>query len=198
MTKKLGIFGGTFNPVHNMHLNMATQFLTQMNLDLCLFIPAYVSPFKTEKSELMVSAEHRLNMLKIAVGIDDKFKTDTFEIDKKDISYTIDTINYLQAKYSDFELFMLIGSDQIKDFKEWKSWQEILNIVNLCVVKRPDTNINEISILTDREKIIFIEMPESEISSSRIREMIFNDESISGFVPKQVEDYISKHKLYGN
>ncbi len=196
--QKLGIFGGTFNPVHNTHLRMASHFVSQLKLDACIFVPAYISPFKSEIAEEIIPAGHRVKMLEIALWDNKYFQLDTFEIDKKGISYTIDTLHYLKNKHSDSELYLLIGSDQLKDFKEWKNWEEILNIVNLCVVKRPDTNIDNLSILNEREKIIFIEMPESEISSSRIREMIFNDESISGLVQKQVEDYIRKHKLYGS
>jgi len=189
---KLGIFGGTFNPVHNMHLSMATQFLSQMELDECLFVPAYLSPFKTESSEEIVSPEHRLKMLELALWKYDKFKIEIYELMKKGISYTIDTIKYIRTKYPESELFLLIGSDQLKDFTKWKDWELILSQVKLCVVKRHDLNTNDLNF----PGLAFIDIPESDISSSKIRAMLRNNQTVSSLVPKEVEDYIINHTLY--
>lgn len=194
--QRLGIFGGTFNPVHNIHLNMALHFVLQMKLDVCLFVPAYISPFKTEITEEIIPAEHRLKMLELALQSYQKLTIETYEINKKGISYTIDTINYLNEKYPEAELNLLIGSDQLKDFTQWKNWEIILKIVNLCVVKRPETDLDNFTFLSGKGKIQFIDIAENALSSSKIREMVKNNESISGLVPYEVEKYIKENNLY--
>ncbi|MFC2130850.1 nicotinate (nicotinamide) nucleotide adenylyltransferase [Bacteroidota bacterium] len=201
MLKKIGIFGGTFNPVHNMHISMAERFCDMLELDICLFVPAYISPFKTEdESAEAISPEHRIGMLKSAINKNPKFRIETYEIERQGISYTIDTLKHLINLYSEAKFFLLTGSDQAIEFTAWKDWEEILNITQLCIVNRPQ-NIKDISNINNTLTIgnkqpLWLEIPVSDISSSRIREKIKSKQSISGLVPESVEEYIRTYNLY--
>lgn len=192
--QRIGIFGGTFNPVHNVHLKMAESFLKQMKLDFCVFVPAYVSPFKIDNKD-DENASHRVKMLELALSDYPKFAMDKYEIDKRGISYTVDTLRYFKSKYSDAELFFLIGSDQIKDFQRWKDWQEILSLVKLCIVKRPDFQY-DIDFFKEEGEIFFIDFLESDVSSTRIRNMVRESVGIEGVLPEAVEKYIRVNHLY--
>lgn len=196
---KIGIFGGTFNPVHIIHIGMALQFINRINLDFCIFVPANFSPFKTANEEFQIPAEHRVKMLTLALEKFDNLILDTCEIDRKGISYTIDTLRYMKNRYQSAGFHLLLGSDQLNDFTKWKNWEEIVKITKICVVHRSDFKIEDTSFITQKGKEIqLIDMPESDISSSKIRKMVRNNESISGLVPRNVEDYIIQNKLYRN
>lgn len=192
--QRVGIFGGTFDPVHNTHLKMALEFTKQMELDLCLFVPAYISPFKTEENK-KDNSQHRINMLELAIAGNSKFIVEKYEIDKKGISYTIDTFKYLKEKYLEAELYFLIGSDQIKDFRKWKDWEDILSLVRLCIVNRCDYHY-EIDFLKKKGNVFIINFQETDVSSSKIRELIKNALSLKGLLPEAVEQYIKENRLY--
>ncbi len=198
---KIGIFGGTFDPVHIAHIEMAADFTFQMKLDKCIFVPANISPFKTGDEYIPASPKHRLNMLKLAVGDHDDFEVDTYEIDKKGVSYTYDTILYFRDNYNDPELFMLIGADHAEQFEKWGRWQEIIDLVRICIVLRPGyLNDNEkMGIekkLTGRYRPVWIKAPLMDISGTDIRKKIRNSENVKYLLPEKVWDYISKNDLY--
>ncbi|MDP2363174.1 MAG: adenylyltransferase/cytidyltransferase family protein, partial [Ignavibacteria bacterium] len=110
---RVGIVGGTFNPIHNAHLSIAGHFLDDMRLDIVYFVPANISPFKTDNyTSQDISSEHRIKMLELALKDYKKFSFDTFETDKGDVSYTIDTVKYFREKFPYSRLFLLIGDDQ--------------------------------------------------------------------------------------
>jgi nicotinate-nucleotide adenylyltransferase len=201
--KKIGIIGGTFNPIHIAHLVMADRFSEQMRLDKCYFVPAALSPFKTEQNPAdFASPEHRLKMVKLAIEGNGAFKTDDVELKKGGISYSIDTISYFKNRFPDAEIFLLIGTDQAIDFKKWKAWVEILKTVQLCIVHRPeilkdktDTEITE-ELTMAFKKPVWIHAPLLEISATEIRAKILKNESIRYIVPHEVKEYIFKNNLY--
>lgn len=199
--KRIGLFGGTFNPFHFGHYHILKNFIEEMNLDLCLVIPTNISPFKTEIQYLTIDNSHRINILRLSLENISKVEIDTFEIDRKEISYTINTINYVIENYEDCELFLHIGADQIKKFNQWKNWQEITQKATLCISNREDSNNNEISNFIEEisnigKKPILLSTPLIKISSSEIREDIKFGRSISGKVLPEAMKYIIENKFY--
>jgi nicotinate-nucleotide adenylyltransferase len=198
---KIGIFGGSFNPVHLAHLIVAEAFSDSLNLDLTLFIPAYYSPFK-ERNEYIIKDKDRVNMLKLALKNNPKFDIELFEIKQKKISYTNNTIKFLKNKYPNDEFYLLIGIDQALSFKKWHNWEKILDSVQLCIANRNSPNellslpYIESELSYKNKKPFFIQSPLIEISSSNIRQQISNEKSIKYLVKEQVEKYIYKHNLY--
>jgi len=196
---KIGIFGGTFNPVHNAHLSIARSFIDEIQLDVCYFVPAWLSPFKVDISnEVFIPATQRTEMLKIALEKEPKFQIDTFEIDKMDISYSIETINHFINKYHESEFYLLIGSDQLMDFHKWKDYEQILNLVQICIAERPgfqifDKYLYKFTINGKKPKIISSQM--INISSTEIRNCIINHLPLTNLLPKLVEEYILNNNL---
>lgn len=203
MKQKIGIFGGSFNPVHFAHLKVADHFVNDLNLDLCLFIPANISPFKINEHNLnIISNKHRLEMLRLAIENYEKFQLETYELTQDKVSYSIDTLKYLKRKYKDSIFYLLIGSDQAYLFSKWKNWIEILMLCQICIVKKPDFDSSEIINKINRffndnnYKPIFINMPLLNINSTMIRDKISKNESIETLTPQEVINYIKVNNLY--
>lgn len=201
--RRIGIFGGSFDPVHQGHLLIAEQFAEDMELDRVKFIPAKVSPFKLGYTP--TSDKHRLEMLRLAVGSNPRFEVDALELDRGGVSYTIDTVNALRGVEPDAEYYMLIGADSLKDFKKWKSPEELLVSVSLVVARRggeAPPQWSELSGLASREVLEGIQkraldLPAMELSSTDIRRRVAQRRSIRYLVPSSVEVYIHSHGLYG-
>ncbi|MDA3843008.1 MAG: nicotinate (nicotinamide) nucleotide adenylyltransferase [Candidatus Kapabacteria bacterium] len=201
MKSKIGLIGGSFNPIHKAHIAAAECFLDALQLDKCVFMPTNISPFKTASaSALKISAEHRLECVRLALKNNPKLEISSYEIDKGDISYTYETILYLKNKYPDSELFFLIGGDSASHFRKWRNWEKILNEAQICIVPREDKDFDQFKIseeLTiDGRSPIYIKFPLMNISSTEIRNLIKSGQAISDLVPPEVEDYIITHRLY--
>lgn len=196
--KKIGIFGGSFNPIHIGHLIIANFFAWEFELDYCFFVPNFISPFKLEQQELN-SVQHRFKMISLAIKGNPKFKIDDYEIQKGGISYSFETILHFKDKFPNSTLFFLIGSDQTDKFTQWKNWETILENSYLVVARR-DLRRNIKNFLPRKflGKINYLNNPIIEISSTRIREFISNNIPIDYLVPKVVQNYIYKNKLYKN
>lgn len=200
--RRIGIFGGSFDPVHLGHLLIAEQFAQDMKLDVVKFIPAKVSPFKL--SYTPTSDKHRLEMLRLAVGSNERFEVDSLELERGGVSYTIDTVASLRSVEPDAEYYMLIGADSLKDFKKWKSPEELLRSVSLVVARRggeAPPEWSELSGLAIPEVLSGIQervldLPAMEISSTDIRRRVERGRSIRYLVPSGVEVYIHSHGLY--
>ena len=193
---KIGIFGGTFNPVHRGHLKIAQAFKDKYHLDKLLFVPNNVSPFKTDFEDI-APAKHRLKMLELSIAGEPAFEIDDFEIKLDKVSYTINTINYLSEKYSGDEILMLIGSDQAASFDKWKDYDKILQTVIVVIARRkalkgneppPPANILKDAPVLDNDFI--------DISSSEIRNKIRRGEPVYELVPFDVAEYIINNMLY--
>ncbi len=199
---RIGIFGGTFNPVHIAHLILAEHFAEQLVLDKCIFVPAAISPFKDEEEEQDHSAIHRLEMLRLATEDNPSFEIDTYEIDKGGISYTYETLKYFSEKYINEDIYLLIGGDHAPVFTKWSNWQEILKIANLVITGRPESDSDQFRIQIDQiltaghKHPIWLDAPLMEISATEIRERFQKDKSIKYLTPPQVEKYISDKNLY--
>lgn len=200
MNNKIGFFGGTFNPIHIGHLIIAQNMIENLSLDKLFFIPASVSPFKTQEDDILPSI-HRVNLIKLSISDNEKFDVDDFELSKGGISYTYETVEYLADKYQNDELYWLIGGDQILNFDKWKNYEKILETISIVIAKRPNTfHQNEIFEIEHNfnigKPLIWLDSPLLEISSSEIRNLIKLKYSIKYLVTKNSEDYIIKNNLF--
>jgi nicotinate-nucleotide adenylyltransferase len=188
---KLGIFGGTFDPIHLGHLITAQSVLELRKLEKILFIPSFISPHKTD--QVITEGKHRLKMIELAIEGNKYFEVSDFEIRKKNISYTVDTLYELSGKNKKIEL--IIGIDNLLKFGTWKEPDKILKLAKLVVLKR---RIGEEKIRKNKyyKTADFVETPLIEISSSEIRERVKNNLSVDFLVPSKVNQYIQKHNLY--
>jgi nicotinate-nucleotide adenylyltransferase len=191
MKQKIGIFGGTFDPVHIGHIITTRFVLEQRKLDRIVFIPCNISPLKTNINS--TTSEHRLNMLKLAVENHPQFDFSDYEIQKGEVSFTFDTLCEMQKKYSEIEL--IIGYDNLVLFDKWKNPDGIFDITKVVVMKRHGTSAEK---PTNKyfDKAIILDTPSIEISSTEIRERVKNNLPIDFLVPEKVKEYIYQNKLY--
>ncbi len=189
--KKVGIFGGTFDPIHHGHLITAQSVREIRKLDKIIFIPAYISPHKTNVKTS--SPEDRLNMIKISIEGVDFFEVSDYEIKKHDVSYTVDTLREFKKFYDEIEL--IIGYDNIFKFYTWKEPDEIMKLAKVLVLKRKSSQPIE---FIDKyvEQATFVQTRGIEISATDIRHRVHQGLPIHYLVPKAVEQYIIEHKLY--
>ncbi len=200
--RRIGIFGGSFDPIHLGHLLTAEQFLSELSLDIVKFVPAKISPFKQDYTP--TTDKHRLEMLKLAIGAHENFEVDPIEIQRGGVSYTIDTVEELQRNEPDATWFMLIGADSLKDFRKWKSPDRLLSLVQMVVARRggcPEPDWKELEGLAPRETLgsiqqMRLDIPVMEISSTSVRKRIEQNRTIRYLVPAPVEVYIREHQLY--
>ena len=186
-----GILGGTFDPIHIGHLITAQSVLEKRNLDKIIFIPAYISPHKQDMDNS--ESVHRLNMLELAVEQNEKFSVMDYEIRKKGVSYTIDTIKELKKTYEDLEL--IIGYDNLVVFDKWYQPDEILKLCKLIVMRRL-TDTKHLGKNKYFEDAQILDTPTLEISSTDIRDRVKHNQSIDYLVPEKVKEYIYNNGLY--
>ncbi len=203
MVQRVGIIGGSFNPVHIAHLIIADRFTEQMELEQTFFVPAYRSPFKLEEDpHEIATAQQRVEMLRLAIEGHPKFAIEEYEVRRGGVSYTVDTVQYFRQKFPDAQLFLLIGSDQAAAFTKWYQWEEILQQVQLCIARRPFAVPPDIEraltyTLTYQGKVpVWIDAPLLAISATMIRQRVQQGKSIRYLVPAAVERYINEHRLY--
>ncbi|MCF6463708.1 nicotinate-nucleotide adenylyltransferase [Clostridium sp. Cult1] len=198
--KKIGIMGGTFDPVHNGHLVLAENARIKFNLDKILFIPTGKPPHKD--NNYITSNIHRYNMTLLAINSNPYYFLSSIETQREGITYTIDTIKYLKTKSNSTDFYFILGSDSLYQIHKWKDYEELLSLCNFIVAKRKglddrklENRIKELSQLYN-SNIHILESPLIEISSTEIRERVKNRLSIKYLVPKAVELYINKNNLY--
>lgn len=202
MIKRLGMYGGSFNPVHNGHLIMARDALEMAGLDKVLFIPAAAPPHKLTHE--IVDGMHRLEMLKLAVQDDDRFMVSDEELARGGISYTIDTVRRIHERYPDTELSLIIGGDTLTELHTWKDINRLLDLCEIITMARPGYE-------GERLRTADLHLPPArqdqlrrqvfhghliDISASDIRVRIAQGHGIRYLVPDAVEAYIRRHRLY--
>jgi nicotinate-nucleotide adenylyltransferase len=191
---KIGLFGGTFNPIHNGHLKIARKVLNAFELAKIIFIPSGNPPHKSKKD--IAGASHRMKMLKLAIAGERKFEVSDIEIRRKGISYTLDTIKEIKKIYGkDAVLYFIAGLDMALDLPNWKDPSKVLNLARFIAVERPGLSSEK---LPDKyhEKIIFIRGISIDVSSSDIRKRVKEGKTIKTLVPEAVEKYIKGHNLF--
>ena len=199
MKDRIVIFGGTFNPPTRAHLDIATEALYYLDAEKVLFVPVS-DLYKKDDVEI---SYHRVNMLNLAIGNFRRLEIDFTEVDAVKLTYTYETVEKIKSQYQDKELFLLIGADNLEDFKNWKNQRSIMENCSLLVVNRNNSSIDEIiksnEILTEfKDKIIEAPIEEIEISSTEVRNRIASGEleGLENLVDKEVIDYIVENKLY--
>ena len=203
-TKKVGLIGGSFDPVHSGHLMIAQDAADRLELDEVVFIPANIPPHKQDQQR--VSAEHRLNMLRLATESNLRFTVSSIEIDRGGVSYTFDTVCELRADQPDAELVLIVGSDTLVDLPNWYNVQELLEIADVATLVRPgDVDLAAIEAklaldpeLRDRLMGQLYDSRLVDISSSEIRARVAEGLGVKYLVPPEVEMYIFEHGLYQN
>lgn len=196
---KVGFIGGSFNPIHNGHINLALAGKNEFDLDKVIFIPNSINPIKENKSK--VSTEDRVKMVELAIEDHNDFEIDTYEVDKKGISYTIDTVEYLKNKYND--LYFIGGADLIFELHKWKDYEKLLKEVDFIIAGRSpyksselEDKVNELNNKYDININILKNFKMIDLSSSEIRNNILSNNSLK--IPKKVAEYIIKNNLYND
>jgi nicotinate-nucleotide adenylyltransferase len=187
------LFGGTFNPIHNGHLIVAEHVRNALSIDTVIFTPSYITPHKQAGEERV--SEHRLEMVRLAIHGNDRFRCSDMEIKKNEISYTIDTIEEMISQNPDDVWYLIIGMDNYLTFHHWKNPNSILSKVNVAVMNRPhhQKQLNE---TIGTKNIVFIDVPNIDISSTEIRKRVREGKSVRQMVPPAVDDYIRTNGLY--
>ncbi len=211
MTQPVGILGGTFDPVHNGHLHLATTFLEQLKLAEILFVPSNNPPHRPAP---LASPEQRLEMLKLAVENHPHLKIDDCELERGGISYTIDTLKLIRNKIGEAPLCLIMGMENFRTLNHWHQWQSLLDYAHIVIVNRPerDENINSEEIknfmstfittaiedLRDQAAgcILRLDIPMLDISSTQIRNNIHSNLDSESLLSDKVLDFIHTQHLY--
>lgn len=187
----VGIYGGTFNPIHSGHIKTAEEVLQLRKLDKIIYIPCFISPHK--KNFKSVSAEHRFKMVQLAIKNNKNFSISDIEIQKEKVSYTYETILELKKQYENIEL--IIGYDNMLSFNKWKYPDLILQNAKVIVLRRMESISTKIEHNFDKS-MIFLKTSYYQISSTDIRERLNKGLPINNLVPKSVMKYIYNLNLY--
>ncbi|MDD5491803.1 MAG: nicotinate-nucleotide adenylyltransferase [bacterium] len=190
---KIGLFGGTFDPIHNGHLKIAGIVQQELGLDKVIFIPAGILPHKAQSQ---ATAKDRLSMVKLSLRNKKKFTAIAYETKKKSPSYSIETVRYLKRKLGRrAEFFFIIGADAFSEIRTWRRWQELLKLCHFVVINRPGYKIA----LPNKQaaaKVIVLRITGIPLTATTIRKKIKKGNNVGKLIPKAVYAYIKKHKLY--
>lgn len=211
---KVGIFGGTFNPIHLGHLRSAEEVRERFSLDRVYFVPAARPPHKSGGS--LISATHRLRMVELAIANNPFFSVSAIEVERNGLSYSVDTIRHFLNNWQPAALFFIIGLDAFREIHTWKDYHVIPELCNLIITSRPGVSTPPLEQLlpvalqpvlwydpatemyrhSSGHHLILHEIQGLNISASQIREIARRGESIRYFVPSAVAAYITGHALY--
>ena len=207
---RLGIFGGTFNPIHIGHLRVAEEVREALGLEKIIFVPSYLPPHKELSHN--VTGARRLEIVKMALKSNPFFEVSSFEVDSQGNSYSIKTIEHIRELYGCTPYFIL-GRDAFNEISSWYQAQRLFDLAHFVVMSRPGAPVCPLSDVLGEEatnfqatprgfinelgnEIIFVEVTSYAVSSSRIRELCKKGRSIRYLVPEEVHDYIRKEKIY--
>ncbi len=189
---RVGVMGGTFDPVHHGHLVAASEVQSQFDLDEVVFVPTG-RPWQKAAHEVS-PAEHRYLMTVIATASNPRFTVSRVDIDRPGTTYTIDTLRDLHAERPDSELFFITGADALAQILSWKDVEELWSLAHFVGVTRPGHALSDTGLPPDR--VSLLEVPAMAISSTACRERVSAGEPVWYLVPDGVVQYIAKHRLY--
>ncbi|MBF7097218.1 nicotinate-nucleotide adenylyltransferase [Alkalibacter mobilis] len=197
---KIGILGGTFNPIHYGHLLLAESARDRLDLDKVIFIPTGNNPLKT--TDYDIDAAHRYEMTKRGISGNDNFAVSDIEVKREGYTYTIDTLKELKKSYPDDDIYFIVGADIVFEIDSWKRADEVLKMITLVTTFRPgydqeklDRRVEELREIYST-RIMKLFAPEMDISSSEIRSRVKHGYSIKYLLPDEVESYIYENNLY--
>ncbi len=216
MSSRIGLFGGTFNPIHYGHLRIAEEVRERLGLSKVLFIPSGIPPFKVTETEL-ISASMRAEMVRLAIRSNPFFEFSEVELKREGISYTVDTLEEFKAKNPSEDFYFIGGADAISELPKWHKPERILELTDFVVVTRPGFPLShlrnllaygisevELTRFIDGEieefhqgRFHFLKVSAIPISGSYIRSLIKSQKSIKYLLPEEVESYIIKNRIWG-
>jgi nicotinate-nucleotide adenylyltransferase len=185
--RKIGLFGGTFDPIHIGHLIIAEEVRRKLSLSEVWFIPSYVPP---HKRDAVITPEHRLKMVELAIQSNKHFKVIDIELKRKGKSYTLDTMKQLKEDYPDEEFYFIIGADMVEYLPNWYKIDELIRLVQFVGVKRSGYKLESAYPVKE------VEVPLIEISSTELRKRLGKGESTYYWIPEEVRQYIREMGLY--
>lgn len=219
--KGIGLFGGTFNPLHNGHLKVAEDVRTQFQMEKVYFIPSALPPHK--KRDNLAEAGDRYQMIEMAVSVYEQFNVSDVEIQRKGLSYSIDTVRYFKKNFQAATCYLIVGIDAFLEVDTWKSYEAFFDLIPIIVMTRPSESAEpalnpseelksyiqahvdqcyEFSpplscfVHPEKQPVFLCHVTPKDISSTRIRYFIKQGKSVTGMVPASVEKYIYKKGLY--
>jgi nicotinate-nucleotide adenylyltransferase len=196
---RLGILGGTFNPPHLGHLICAQEAYLQLQLNRVVLIPARIPPHKPVEDE--PGPRHRLELCRLAVQGDERFEVSDLEMAREGPSFTVDTLEVLQSKAPDSELFLIVGGDVAAGLPQWREPERVLSFATVAVARRRGTSRDSVDralqSIRGGERAEFFRMPRIGISSTMVRNRARTGQPIKYIVPDAVAHYIEEHGLYG-
>lgn len=197
MTERVGVLGGTFDPIHFGHLAIAEEACGALRLNRVLFVPAAYQPFKADRSH--AAPQHRLAMVRLACASNPAFAACDIELNRPGPSYTVTTLAALRAQL-DGELFFILGADALRDLARWHAAARIPELAQVVAVARPSVQVDSDAVLralpTLQGRLRVLEGPHVDISSTELRRRVRAGRSIRYLTPDAVIDYIAKHELY--
>ena len=199
---KIILFGGTFDPIHRGHIEVALAAREHFDADTLLFIPASRSPLK--KQQPVASDQNRVKMIRLSIGQNDRLRLSECELNRPQPSYTLDTVIYFREKYAQADLIWLVGADVVKDLSRWYKMGDLMEACTISVMYRAGYPKPDFKVCKDKftpEQIAQFEqnivpVPLIEISSTDIRARISQGRDVGDFLSPKVYDYIKKHDLY--
>jgi nicotinate-nucleotide adenylyltransferase len=197
---KIGVLGGTFDPIHSGHLIIAEKARLELGLARILFVPAGQPRLKTGRK--ITPAAHRVEMVKLAIAANPHFELSTVEIDRPGPSLSVETVAILQKQLgAGARLFFVVGWDSLAELPQWKEPKKLIRLCKLVAVtrpgfSRPDLKAMELSVPGVTKSVVWLDIPPVDISSTDIRHRVAQGLPVRGMVPDEVESYIKEHKLY--
>ncbi|HET9526901.1 MAG TPA: nicotinate-nucleotide adenylyltransferase [Pyrinomonadaceae bacterium] len=194
--KRIALYGGTFDPVHSGHVEIARKVLELFEIEKVLFIPAQVAPHKVGRR--VTEPIHRYAMLALATQNDPRLSLSTFELDAPDRRYTVDTVEHFQTKFGEStELFFIMGADSWSEITTWREWERLLKTINHIVVTRPGHEVDKTLPVADA-RVFFTDAVMNDVSATNIRRLAAAGrfDGLTQLVPAPVAEYIRKYELY--
>jgi nicotinate-nucleotide adenylyltransferase len=196
---RIGLFGGSFDPVHLGHLVMAEQALAQAGLDEVWFLPAAAAPHKPEKAQ--ASFQARLDMLQLATAGNERLKVNSIESELPTPNYTVNTLKALTSRHPEHQWYFLLGGDMLIDLPHWREPEKLVEMAGLVVMPRPGSTVPNQEELKHRlgksARLLQLEGPTLDVSSRWLRATLSSGGTARYLVPRAVEMYIEEHGLYG-
>ena len=193
--KRIALYGGTFDPVHVGHLEIARRVSKTFEIDKVIFIPAQMAPHKIGRP--VTHPIHRYAMLALATQDDPRLQVSTFELDDPDRRYTVDTVEHFQREYST-ELFFIMGADSWSEVTTWREWERLLTMTNHIVVTRPGYESSTAHVGAYADRVFFTDVVMNDVSATNVRRLAREGsyEELGNFVPGPVLEYIKKYGIY--
>ena len=191
---RIALYGGTFDPIHLGHLEIARKVLELFEIEKVLFVPAQVAPHKVGRS--VTEPIHRYAMLALATQHDPQLSISTFELDAPDRRYTVDTVAHFQKTFgAETELFFIMGADSWSEIQTWREWERLLTMINHIVVTRPGY---EVADAPPGARVLFTDAVMNSASATGIRRLAREGrmDELAGLVPEPVAEYIRKYEIY--